>query len=688
VKEVTLNAENGWSATVTDLPMYQNHGQKVVYSWTEEVVTGYKLSKNVTEGNVTTLTNKLETVTISGQVKWEMNGYSKSLIPDGVNVLILEVGEQVDSIAVPRVDSETVWEYTSKELPKYTSGGDEITYTVGLESIPAGFGVKITGTEIVFTYQPVMTTIEGTVVWDLKDNEEDLIPDEVAVDIYDENSELVDQLTVTPDENGKWSFTSIELPKFREDGETEIAYKLESSVAGFETTVEGTTIKNTLKTVKVTGNVVWKMQGYDESLIPESVIVLVKKGDKGVDEIEVSGADWTFESRNLPMFEKDGTTVVTYTIEEVEFDGFDVDIDGTTITNTFIPELTTVSGNVVWELKGNVEELVPDQVEITIKDGEDTVKKVVASKIDFWSYSVTGLPKYRFDGITPITYTVEAEAVDGFSKAISGTKVTYTLETVDVTAEVIWDDDWNNDGFRPATVEVKLLANGEEIDAVSVSESTDWSYCWSNLPKKVGGKEVGYKVTEENVEKYTVKNRQKEDNPLAFMITYTHELEMTDISVQMIWDDSNNKEGFRPDGVIVSLLANGEEIATAELYDANEWKYTRTDYKYKDGKEIKYTVKETQVANYKAPVVEKISETGWAFTVTNSRDFEETEVKVTKVWDDSDNEEGFRPDSVTINLVKDGKVLESIELNAGNEWTYTWKKLQKYENGKAVSYTV
>ena len=229
VKEVTLNAENGWSATVTDLPMYQNHGQEVVYSWTEEVVTGYKLSKNVTEGNVTTLTNKLETVTISGQVKWEMNGYSKSLIPDGVNVLILEVGEQVDSIAVPRVDSETVWEYTSKELPKYTSGGDEITYTVGLESIPAGFDVQITGTEIVFTYQPVMTTIKGTVVWDLKDNEEDLIPDEVAVDIYDENSELVDQLTVTPDENGKWSFTSIELPKFREDGETEIAYRLESN---------------------------------------------------------------------------------------------------------------------------------------------------------------------------------------------------------------------------------------------------------------------------------------------------------------------------------------------------------------------------------------------------------------------------------------------------------------------------
>ena len=366
-----------------------------------------------------------------------------------------------------------------------------------------------------------------------------------------------------------------------------------------------------------------------------------------------------------------------------------MDIDGTTITNTFIPKLTTVSGNVVWELKGNSEELMPDQVEITIKDGEDTVKKVVASKIDFWSYSVTGLPKYRFDGITPITYTVEAEEVDGFTATVSGTKVSYTLDTVDVTATVVWDDEKNNDGFRPTTVTVQLQADGEIINTAFVSEETGWSCQWKNLPAKVAGNPVAYRVIEEKVAKYTVDNRQSEESIHDFIITYTHEPEETQVSVEKIWDDSNNKEGFRPDTVTIKLLANGEEAGTVTLNADNEWKYVWTELlKYEDGDEIMYTVEEAQVANYKVPVIEKISETEWTFTVTNSRDYEETEVKVTKVWDDSDNEEGFRPASVTINLVKDGEVLESIELNAGNEWTYTWKKLQKYENGKAILYAV
>ena len=94
-----------------------------------------------------------------------------------------------------------------------------------------------------------------------------------------------------------------------------------------------------------------------------------------------------------------------------------------------------------------------------------------------------------------------------------------------------------------------------------------------------------------------------------------------------------------------------------------------------------YTVEETQLANYKEPVIVKVSETEWAYTVTNARDYEETEVKVTKVWDDNDNEEGFQPKSVTVNLKKGGTVLESVELNAENKWSYSWTKLQKYENG-------
>ena len=172
-------------------------------------------------------------------------------------------------------------------------------------------------------------------------------------------------------------------------------------------------------------------------------------------------------------------------------------------------------------------------------------------------------------------------------------------------------------------------------------------------------------------------------------MTNSREKEKTQVSVEKIWNDNDNKEGFRPESVTVKLLANDKEAGTATLDAENEWKYTWNDLqKYAGGEEITYTVSEDKLANYKTPVIVKASEDAWAYTVTNSRDYEETEVTVLKVWDDNDNAEGFRPESVTVNLMKNGTKVDSVALNAANEWTKTWTELQKYEGGKAVSYTV
>lgn len=50
-------------------------------------------------------------------------------------------------------------------------------------------------------------------------------------------------------------------------------------------------------------------------------------------------------------------------------------------------------------------------------------------------------------------------------------------------------------------------------------------------------------------------------------------------------------------------------------------------------------------------------------------------VKVLKVWDDKGNEEE-RPQSVTVKLLKSGTVVESVVLNAANNWRYTWEDLE------------
>lgn len=51
-----------------------------------------------------------------------------------------------------------------------------------------------------------------------------------------------------------------------------------------------------------------------------------------------------------------------------------------------------------------------------------------------------------------------------------------------------------------------------------------------------------------------------------------------------------------------------------------------------------------------------------------------TTISVTKVW--KDKNQSKRPESVTMNLLQDGKIYDSIMLNNANDWKYTWKGLQ------------
>ena len=56
-----------------------------------------------------------------------------------------------------------------------------------------------------------------------------------------------------------------------------------------------------------------------------------------------------------------------------------------------------------------------------------------------------------------------------------------------------------------------------------------------------------------------------------------------------------------------------------------------------------------------------------------------TEHKVLKVWDDNDNA-AERPGSITIRLLRDGEVYDTVTLTAENGWRYSWDELPRYDN--------
>ena len=60
----------------------------------------------------------------------------------------------------------------------------------------------------------------------------------------------------------------------------------------------------------------------------------------------------------------------------------------------------------------------------------------------------------------------------------------------------------------------------------------------------------------------------------------------------------------------------------------------------------------------------------------NSYTPKQISVTATKSWDDDNNRDGKRPESVKVQLYGDGqKVKGEVELNEGNQWTTTWNDL-------------
>ena len=143
--------------------------------------------------------------------------------------------------------------------------------------------------------------------------------------------------------------------------------------------------------------------------------------------------------------------------------------------------------------------------------------------------------------------------------------------------------------------------------------------------------------------------------------------------------------------VTVHLLADGTDTGkTLTLDEAGNWTGTFDNLRKckADGTEIVYTVKEDDVTNYTGAVTGDATS---GFTITNTNT-EKTSISGTKTWDDSNNQDGKRPSSITVNLLKNGTKVDSktVAPDASGNWTYTFDNLDKYDSttGAENTYTV
>lgn len=250
----------------------------------------------------------------------------------------------------------------------------------------------------------------------------------------------------------------------------------------------------------------------------------------------------------------------------------------------------------------------------------------------------------------------------------------------------IWKDNSNRDNVRPGQDLYKSkihLMNGTTELTGFTPDITDngngtWTITYKDLPQIIDGKDASFTVREDAVYKYsadkaTVKNKESITNTYSPVI----------ISGTKTWDDNNNQDGKRPSKITVNLLADGEQIQSQDITadQSGNWTYSFTNLpKYKNGKEIKYTVKESTVDGYK-PVIN-------GYNITNIHTPETTEISGTKTWDDNNNQDGKRPTSITVRLLADGKEVSSKTVTADSGWKYKFDKLPVYSNGNMITYTI
>ncbi|HEM6034980.1 TPA: Cna B-type domain-containing protein, partial [Streptococcus suis] len=430
------------------------------------------------------------------------------------------------------------------------------------------------------------------------------------------------------------------------------------------------TVKGELKVTKTIDGTNIGIQGVDFQLKREDGEE-IQNGEKLV--TLTTGSDGIASIKNLPI----GTYKLKeikapewidfdpLTAQELQFSVNDSDTTGVELGVTNKKKVISIHGSKTWNDHENQDRKRPQSIIVRLlaNDVEKEVKEVKES--DGWTWEFTNLEEYDHNG-NKIIYTLTEDKVEGYSTEIKGYDITnsYTPGKTSVQVTKAWKDKENQDGKRPESVVIKLLADGEHTQkTVTLTEKNQWTGSFTELDEYKAGRRIEYTVEEVEVAGY--ETAITGDAKTGYTITNTHEPEKIEIKGSKTWQDKENQDAKRPKAITIRLLANGKETAVKEVKGEDwNWKFENLD-KYSNGKEIIYTLTEDKVEGYSTEIK--------GYDITNSYTPGSTSVQVTKAWEDKNDQDGKRPESVTIKLLADGEETgKTLTLTKADNWTGTF----------------
>ena len=343
-------------------------------------------------------------------------------------------------------------------------------------NVPISFSNEVNG---------VVSDVETHVVKNEIEDEQELLK---TPNLEDENEETLDNVTQS------------DFFKQQEEVQSTIESKENSKISeSYDSSADNNVINTTRGISEIVNfNIrkTWEDNNDEKGLRPKTVRVIMNINGEPRISFKLNEKDnWAYDLFQ-PRYNLLGEEKV-FSITEVPVYFYETTIEGFNIRNKLTQNLITIKGNKTWDDNNNQDGKRPNSVVINLlANGRIFDRKRVYAD---GSYSFENLPKY-YNG-TEIIYTIEEEIEPHYEMIIDGFNIVNkrTTDLINIEGRKIWDDNNNQDGLRPKKVVIALLANpglNESKWYQTISEATNWSYSFKNLPKYKNGKEIIYKIYE------------------------------------------------------------------------------------------------------------------------------------------------------------------------------------------------
>ena len=336
---------------------------------------------------------------------------------------------------------------------------------------------------------------------------------------------------------------------------------------------------------------------------------------------------------------------------------------------------------------------------------------VTLNNSNSWTSTVENLPinheyTVTFDSITG--YTTSS---DVFDNLITCT-FTHEPETTSASAQVIFDDNGNSSGKRPESVQIILFKNNIVYKTQTVNVGNRWRCNFDDLPLNSNptGANGGQSINVYTVNCLSIPEQYKKTVTGSAQDGFNINFEIMEGSLEIrttfsIEENIDNEDPTASIGnASFTVLGPDSRMPMTLSYS----QFSNGKYKLDELIPGAYAI----ICSNAIPLIENAmlssdsiiaialdvednsSATASLFlhyipTVPYEEPEEELiDIPVVIVFNDQDNKDLNRPESITVRLYAGGAEMDSAIITADDGWTHTFNELPKYLDGHPINYSI